>query len=74
MSAVEYEPAKQRLSVGVRSSSDADGEAILAALKHSQALLRSVVAASLHRKKVPVLGFYFQGSSNTGGELCRFEL
>jgi ribosome-binding factor A len=72
--AVQYEPAKQRLCVNVGSTNvDADGEAILAALKHSQAVLRSVVAASLHRKKVPALSFYYVGSNNTGGESCQFK-
>jgi ribosome-binding factor A len=72
--AVQYEPAKQRLCINVGSTNnDADGEAILAALKHSQAVLRSVVTASLHRKKVPALSFYYVGSNNTGGESCQFK-
>jgi ribosome-binding factor A len=72
--AVQYEPAKQRLCVNVGSTNnDAEGEAILAALKHSQAVLRSVVAASLHRKKVPALSFYYVGSHSTGGESCPFK-
>ncbi|AEF99073.1 ribosome-binding factor A [Methylomonas methanica] len=71
--AVQYEPAKQRLCVSVGSANNqANGEAVLAALKHSQTVLRSVVAAGLHRKKVPVLSFYYVGD-NTGGESCLFK-
>jgi len=72
--AVQYEPAKQRLCVSVGSTNiDASGEAVLAALRHSRAVLRSVVAASLHRKKVPPLSFSYVGNGNTGGESCLFK-
>lgn len=66
---VQYEHKQQCLCVKVGSIDiDAKGEAILAALKHSQSLLRSVVATSLHRKKIPALCFCYVGNSRTGGE------
>lgn len=72
--AVDYEPAKQRLCVKVGSTLDhADGEAVLSALKHSQALLRSVLAGCLHRKKVPTLSFSYVGSPSRGGESCPYK-
>lgn len=71
---VEYESAKQQLFAGVGSSgNNTNGDAVLAALKHSQAVLRSVLATSLHRKKTPTLSFYYTGDSNTGGEPCRLK-
>ncbi|MDX8126459.1 hypothetical protein QLH52_04145 [Methylomonas sp. OY6] len=71
--AVRYEAAKQCLCVSVGSTNnDADGESILVALKHSQAVLRGVVAACSHRKKVPALSFYYVGN-NTGGDTCLFK-
>jgi ribosome-binding factor A len=72
---VLYEPEKQKLCINVGSGNhDTDGEAVLAALYRSQAALRSVVAASLHRNKVPALSFCYLGSHDTGGETCLSKL